>query len=235
MGGLLLRLIVIAGVVAAVYFAATGEHITSLLGDNSFVQKIGDSQTITRVKETIRTIVPSVRTNEEMDMISGDITSEKGGSVGAVQEKIDMIKNPLKELWDKLKPDLIPDVEVATSSERTFETQAGPLPGYTAVCFPTVKRVCTVAECRTAKIGAIFTLVNRDERTLALCDSDGCEVYDVRYNVSGAYEQYRPEKSIGFLFTKENSLPGAAERTKYIAVALEGIQTTLYAGYCLEK
>ena len=235
MGGLLLRLIVIAGVVAAVYFAATGEHITSLLGENSFVQEIGDSQAATRIKETILAIVPGISTDEETDVVSGGTTSGEGDSSSAIQEEVDTVKNPLKELWEKFKPDLIPDMEVATSSEKTFKTQAGPLPGYTAVCFPTVKRVCTVAECRTAKIGAIFTLVNRDDRTLALCGSDGCEVYDVRYNVSGVYEQYRPEKSIGFLFTKENSLPGAVERTEYIAVALEGIQTTLYAGYCLEK
>lgn len=232
MGNFLLRVILVLGIAAAIYFVITGGHIINLLGERGtkVMESIKESEFVTDLRERVKSIdsSPFVAPGDE-------VVSPGNEVVSPIEEEQDT--SFFKQLFDTVKEKLEQEEgkQQDVPAEHLFLSEQKNLPPFTAVCFPAFKQVCTATECSSAKLDAVFTLLDKNEANITRCSSNGCETFDSDYELSHGIEYYQPIRPLGLILTKEAIPSDETQRTVYIEISVQGITTTIYSGYCLEQ
>jgi hypothetical protein len=134
--------------------------------------------------------------------------------------------------FDK-KVDLNNSLEKNLTLENVYKNSTQ-LPEHNTVCFPVKKLLCNGGVCESAEPKVFNLLIASSENTslnpaYARCDSDGCNVYDSRSELSGGYVNIQPLDPNGMM------LKMSLTDSKYVEVATLGLDMHISYGYCVSK
>lgn len=218
--GFIFRLILAAGVITLGYLLVTSEKGSEIISNNDFFSQ--DLFSVVGNKSSVGN--QGVVFGPEGEIKSGTSVGDDEGT-----DSINLVaENPIfSEIFKKIKEEEKEGLKRNEEAEETFKEEYAKLPAFNFICFPTAKKVCTLDDCTKSAPGSIFTVLNKDTGVISFCEPGNCTSYSAGVKTGGGYEIYQPQSPEGRILVKEGS--------RFVEVALEGITTLIYSGYCAEK
>lgn len=135
--------------------------------------------------------------------------------------------------------DNLKSTEVNQSIQKNFALEdiyrnSRQLPKHNTVCFPNKKFLCSESTCENIE-PKVFNLISdssvsqSQKPTLARCDSNGCDVYDSQFKLSGDHVNAQSLDPKGMIFKM------SLIDFKYVEIVTIGLDTHISYGYCLNS